>query len=209
MIAVLDLPLLLAKMSRAVLLGRVRMLLERAVQMSASKRIAIMIRDKSARTDGQRISDLLALSQLIQGSGVRTIVNGRADLAQVCRASAVQLPERGLPLSAVSNAYPNLLLGRSCHDGTGLVEAEAQGARWATLAPIFRPISQPAGKNDPMGVENFRRLVKGVSIPVFALGGITLSNSLKMPRVATIGALLLTERPAEVLQKMLEGRRPI
>src|SRR5262245_44458436 len=47
------------------------------------------------------------------GTRTRVIVNGRPDVAVAAGAHGVQLPERGLPVSAVRTAFDGLLVGAS------------------------------------------------------------------------------------------------
>ena len=68
-------------------------------------------------------------------------------------------------------AAPPGMVGRSCHDAAELRAAAAEGADYATLSPIFRPISKP-GYGPPLGLSRLADLCAGAGLPVYALGGI-------------------------------------
>jgi thiamine-phosphate pyrophosphorylase len=56
------------------------------------------------------------------------------------------------------------------------VTAEAEGADYVFFGPVFAPISKTSDLA-PRGLEELRRVSRGVRIPVLALGGITWENA--------------------------------
>jgi thiamine-phosphate pyrophosphorylase len=97
------------------------------------------------------------------------LVNDRADVA-LARALGVHRPESGLPTAELRRLLgPEAWIGVSCHDLAGCRRAQEEGADFVTLSPVF---ASP-GKGPPLGLEAFREIVQQVTIPVFALGGIT------------------------------------
>ncbi|SRR5579864_3524667 len=66
------------------------------------------------------------------------------------------------------------LIGVSCHSPEEVAQAAANGGNFAVFAPVFEKKDAPGGL--PAGVEALRLACKS-SIPVLALGGITLSNA--------------------------------
>jgi thiamine-phosphate pyrophosphorylase len=132
----------------------------------------VLDRDPGCRDDRRRLARLAALRDVTARAGAPLVVSQRADLAALCGADGVQLPERALPAAAVRRAFPGLWLGRSCHDGAGLAAAAEGGADWALLSPIAAPLSGKAASGPPLGVEGFAALSATVALPVFALGGV-------------------------------------
>jgi thiamine-phosphate pyrophosphorylase len=64
------------------------------------------------------------------------------------------------------------LLGVSCHSLAEALAAQAAGADYILLGPIFEtPSKLPYGP--PLGISKLREVTSQVSIPVFALGGIS------------------------------------
>jgi len=68
--------------------------------------------------------------------------------------------------------FQRFILGKSVHSIPEVISAENQGADYVLLAPIFEPISKDSFV-PVLGLQVLREAVESVSIPVFALGGIT------------------------------------
>jgi len=106
----------------------------------------------------------------------RLLVNERADVARSSGADGVHLPADSLPIAAVRSwAGKNWIVGAACHSIEEVERAAAAGADYALVAPVFDTASKPGMK--PMGLDRFREICQQSSIPVFALGGVTLANA--------------------------------
>lgn len=107
----------------------------------------------------------------------RVIVNSRLDAALACGAHGLHLPGGSPPPSVFRPICPpGFLIGVSCHNSRELEGAESGGADYAFLAPIFPPISKPSPL-PPLGLDALDEACRQVSIPVYALGGITNANA--------------------------------
>ena len=126
-----------------------------------------------------------------QGTATRILVNDRLDAALAARADGVHLPAHGLPVAEVRRAYPEMLIGASCHDLEELHAAEAGGADFAVFGPVFAPLSK-ASERPPLGVEKLAEAVRAVKIPVLALGGITVENAAECLRAGAAGVAGIT-----------------
>jgi len=97
------------------------------------------------------------------------------------------------PIREVRERFDGLL-GVSTHSRAALLHAEAAGADYAFLSPVYSPHSKPEDTRPPLGVDAAAKAAKGVSIPVFFLGGINAGRA-RMCRqagaygVAMIGAI--------------------
>ena len=83
-------------------------------------------------------------------------------------------------------APPGFLLGKSVHSLEGALKAEEQGADYVLLAPVFDPISKPRYRR-ALGLELLREAASVVSVPIFALGGITGENGLRVLEAGAFG----------------------
>jgi len=107
----------------------------------------------------------------------RIIVNSRLDAALACGAHGLHLPGDAPPPSAFRPICPpRFLIGVSCHSAVELQAAEREGADYAFLSPVFPPISKQSTL-PPLGLDTLARACRRVSIPVYALGGITAENA--------------------------------
>ena len=114
--------------------------------------------------------------------GPRILVNDRLDIALAERADGVHLGESGLPVSEAKHlvelraAGKNFLVGTSCHSIESAKSAEKEGADYLLFGPVFNTPSK-AAFGAPQGINRLSQVCILVSIPVLAIGGITLQNA--------------------------------
>jgi len=112
-----------------------------------------------------------------RGSSTRILVNDRLDVALAAGAGGVHLGSHSMPARAVRSIVPaGFLIGVSCHSVQDTVEAEAAGADYILLGPIFATPSK-AAFGPPLGLAALEQAVPQVSIPIFALGGIDIEKA--------------------------------
>ena len=144
--------------------------------------IQIREKDLSAR-------DLRSLVQAALGlpnpRHVVILVNTRVDVALAAGASGAHLPAGSPPPQAWRAVVPKgFLIGVSCHTVEEVGAAQKEGADYVVFGPVFAPLSK-ASDLPPRGLDGLAQAVMAVSIPVFALGGITEEN---MPLCVASGA---------------------
>lgn len=106
----------------------------------------------------------------------RVMVNDRLDVALAAQAHGVHLGTRSMPADLVRSMAPSeFVVGVSCHSLEESLAAQAAGADYLLLGPIFTTPSK-LGYGPPLGLGKLREVTLQVSIPVFALGGITLER---------------------------------
>jgi thiamine-phosphate pyrophosphorylase len=159
-----DLPVdvLVARTASALGLGT------RGTRRSWHGHVALQLRAKSL-SSAEQLEVALRLRELTMRADVPLFVNDRLDIAQLASADGVQLPEAGVPIArARALLGPHATIGASCHDASGIARAQAQGASFATLAPVF----DVPHKGAALGADRFGQLVSSAKLPVFALGGV-------------------------------------
>src|SRR5262245_49669266 len=84
-------------------------------------------------------SDLLDLAKKVRLRLIQTnfIVNGRVDVALAAGADGVHLQAGNVPIHAVRKAAPHLMIGYSAHSHQDMKSAEAEGADYLLLSPVF------------------------------------------------------------------------
>jgi thiamine-phosphate pyrophosphorylase len=147
-------------------------LIEEAVQAGID---LIQLREKDLPT-----RELLQLAAsavaAAKGSGTRIVVNDRLDIALVAGADGVHLGTQSIPARAVWNIVPEgFLIGVSCHSRQDVLAAEAAGADYVVLGPIFETPSKFA-YGPPLGLDVLRDTASDARIPLLALGGISVER---------------------------------
>jgi thiamine-phosphate pyrophosphorylase len=108
--------------------------------------------------------------------GTRVVVNDRLDVALAAAAHGVHLGTRSMPAQIVRAHVPtDFLVGVSCHSLEEALAAESAGADYLLLGPVYETPSKLA-YGLPLGLARLREVTSRVSLPVLALGGITLER---------------------------------
>ena len=112
----------------------------------------------------------------------RILVNDRLDVALSEGAGGVHLGENGLPVEEARKLADSrirardFLIGVSCHSLEAATAAAKGGAHYVFFGPVFATPSK-AAYGAPQGLGRLAEVCRAVSLPVVAIGGVTLSNS--------------------------------
>ena len=105
------------------------------------------------------------------------IVNDRCDVALAVDADGVHLGQQDVPLSwAKAIMPPGKLIGLSTHTPEQVREATVGKADYIGFGPIF-PTASKADHEPVVGVEGLRGARALTSLPMFAIGGITVASA--------------------------------
>jgi len=149
---------------------------------ASSDLCAVQVREKDL--EDRAVYDLARRARSILPPPVRLLVNGRLDIALAAGADGVHLPADCPPAAALRARFgPDVLLGVSTHRVDEVEAALRGGADYVTFGPVY-PTPGKAAFGPPQGVDALARAA-AVGIPVYALGGVTLS---RLAEVASAGA---------------------
>jgi thiamine-phosphate pyrophosphorylase len=111
-----------------------------------------------------------------QGSKTRIVINDRLDVALAAGAHGVHLGGQSAPPEVVRHQVDkDFLVGVSCHSMEESLKAEAAGADYILLGPVFdTPSKRRYGP--PLGLNKLSEVAKRIKIPLLALGGITVER---------------------------------
>lgn len=127
------------------------------------------------------------------------VLNDDVELAAELGAQGVHLGQTDMPLSRARTIAPHACIGLSTHSLAQARAAEQLGADLIGFGPVFGTTSKE--NPDPVvGPSALRELLRVVSVPVVAIGGIDLINinqvtASGVPLVACIGALCEASDP--------------
>lgn len=157
---------------------------------------------------------LLELTRAARGilpAGTGLLVNGRLDVALAAGADGAHLPADGVPLAALralrKRFGPAVLLGRSTHSLEEVERAVRDGADYVTFGPVYATPSK-AAYGPPVGLESLGRAAR-LGIPVYALGGVTLSrfDELAAAGAAGVAAIRLFQTAPSDLREIVRSAR--
>lgn len=143
----------------------------------------------------------------------RILINDRLDVACAAGAGGVHLGEQSLPVEEARRFRWNgnlgdFLVGFSAHSLESAQAAQQSGADYVIFGPVFETPSK-AAFGPPQGVKRLAKVCESVSIPVIAIGGITVQNARECVQVGASGiaAIRLFQDAADVSAVVRELRR--
>ena len=152
-------------------------LLETAKKAVLSGVRVIQLRDKFGEA-----KDSLKFSRKILGwarGRIVYIVNDRVDIAKACGASGVHVGQDDLPVvDARKILGRRAVIGVSCQNWDHAQKAQGQGADYIGFGSVFKTLTKPDRK--PMDQKMLKKVLSGIKIPVFAIGGINSENMLPL-----------------------------
>lgn len=144
----------------------------------------IQYREKTKKM-GLKYEECLQLRAMTREAGAAFIVNDDIDLALLVGADGVHVGQEDLPLEAVRSLVgENMAIGLSTHSPKQALAAEARGADYIGVGPIFATRT----KEDvcaPVGFAYLDFVARNLNLPFVAIGGIKEHN---LGEVATHGA---------------------
>ena len=104
-------------------------------------------------------------------SGAKVLLNSSPQLAKTLGADGVQLNADELKACKKRPLPKKYLVAASCHNELELFHANKLGLDFALLSPVRKTSTHPDAR--PLGWDRFTEWVANMSIPVYALGGVT------------------------------------
>lgn len=143
-------------------------------------------------------------------------VSGDVGLAGELGVDGMHIAADGDVASARRALGDTVMIGQSTHDLDEARRAQDDGADYVTLSPIFASASKP-GYGPIIGADGLARIVRQVSVPVFALAGISGANAASClaagaAGVAVMGEVMRATEPGPVMAGLIDalmGRAPV
>ncbi|WP_062198600.1 thiamine phosphate synthase [Massilibacterium senegalense] len=135
----------------------------------------IQLRDKNS-SKKEVYEKALQLRALTEKYEVPFVINDYVDVALAVDADGVHLGQEDLPLQVARKILgPNKIIGISTHRIEEAREAQQNGADYIGVGPIF-PTKSKVDVVDPVTTKYIEEVVKEITIPFVAIGGIKLHN---------------------------------
>ncbi len=181
---------------------------EKIRNISEAAPYAVILREKDL-SEEEYLSLALRVSTLCCTTGTKFFVHNHPKAALICSADGLHMPLHRLkeyidnsPEEAAQLLSGLHHLGASCHSVEDALLAESLGCNYIVAGHIF---DTDCKKGLPgRGVDFLKDVINAVSIPVFAIGGITVENYPKIKEAGASGAclmssLMLADDPKELI----------
>ena len=169
----------------------------------------IQLREKNA--DIRTFLDLASeLRKVTREEGATFIINDSIEVALEVEADGVHLGQEDLPLDVARRlSGGRLLIGISTHNPAQALEAQAGGAGYINIGPIFQTATKGVPVQ-PVGPGLIREMVPQLSVPFTTMGGIHLDNVEEVilagaDRVAVVSEVVGAEDVQAAARTMLEA----
>jgi len=194
-------------------LARPRALSDVVREALAAGAPTIQLRLKSASAR-ELLEAAQTLMPIVRSAGALFIVNDRLDVALASGADGVHLGPDDPPVKDVRRAADThsgvadaFIVGYSTDSTDEAARAEAEGADYLGVGAVYATANK-SDAGDVIGLEGLRRVVKAVSIPVVAIGGITPERVGAVAETgacgcAAIGAVMGSPEPGDAVRALL------
>ena len=165
----------------------------------------IQYREKDAHTRTM-YEEALKIKALCRQYHALFIVNDRIDIALAVDADGVHVGQDDMPAGIARKYLVDKIVGVSVRDEKEVSAAQARGADYLGAGAVY-PTST---KQDStcIGLDMLSRIATMATVPVYAIGGITLNNLLELKRysmhgAAVISAILNTPAPEQSAREFI------
>ena len=164
-------------------------LINRVEEIVKYKPKAILLREKDLSEDEY---ELLArdVMKVCRNANVLCILHNFVDTALKLEAKAIHLTFSALRIMNKGDKENFKTIGASCHSAEEARKAESVGCTQIIAGHIFDTLSKK--ELPPRGLDFFQEVVKNVTIPVYAIGGINKENIQSVLKCGASGACVMS-----------------
>ena len=134
----------------------------------------VQLREKNISTK-DFYEKALKVKEICKNYEVLFIINDRLDIAQAVEADGVHLGQSDMPIEKAREILKDkFLIGATARNIEEAKKAELLGANYIGSGAIFGTSTKDNAKK--LEMEDLKKIVNSVKIPVFAIGGININN---------------------------------
>ena len=168
----------------------------------------VQLREKNISTK-DFYEKALKVKEICKNYGVLFIINDRLDIAQAVGADGVHLGQSDMPIEEARKILKDkFLIGVTARNIEEAKRAELLGADYIGSGAIFGTSTKDNAKK--LEMEELKKIVASVKIPVFAIGGININNvgSLKnigLQGICSVSGILSEKNCKKAVDIMLKN----
>ena len=134
----------------------------------------VQLREKNISTK-DLYEKALKVKEICKNYGALFIINDRLDIAQAVGADGVHLGQSDMPIEEARKILKDkFLIGATARNIEEAKKVELSGADYIGSGAIFGTSTKDNAKK--LEMEELKKIVASVKIPVFAIGGININN---------------------------------
>ena len=168
----------------------------------------VQLREKNISTK-DFYEKALKVKEICKNYGVLFIINDRLDIAQAVGADGVHLGQSDMPIEEARKILKDkFLIGVTARNIEEAKRAELLGADYIGSGAIFGTSTKDNAKK--LEMEELKKIVASVKMPVFAIGGININNvgSLKnigLQGICSVSGILSEKNCKKAVDIMLKN----
>ena len=168
----------------------------------------VQLREKNISTK-DFYEKALKVKEICKNYGALFIINDRLDIAQAVGADGVHLGQSDMPIEEARKILKDkFLIGATARNIEEAKRAELLGADYIGSGAIFGTSTKDNAKK--LEMEELKKIVASVKIPVFAIGGININNvgSLKnigLQGICSVSGILSEKNCKKAVDIMLKN----
>ena len=145
----------------------------------------VQLREKNISTK-DFYEKALKVKKICKSYGVLFIINDRLDIAQAVEADGVHLGQSDMPIEKAREILKDrFLIGATARNMEEAKRVELLGADYIGSGAIFGTSTKDNAKK--LEMEELKKIVASVKIPVFAIGGININNVSSLKNIGLQG----------------------
>ena len=145
----------------------------------------VQLREKNISTK-DFYEKALKVKEICKNYGALFIINDRLDIAQAVGADGVHLGQSDMPIEEARKILKDkFLIGATARNIEEAKRAELLGADYIGSGAIFGTSTKDNAKK--LEMEELKKIVASVKIPVFAIGGININNVSSLKNIGLQG----------------------
>ncbi len=151
----------------------------------------VQLREKHCSTR-QFVAEALAVRELLAGTGIPLIINDRLDVALAVGADGVHLGQTDMRIADARRVLGHaMLIGISAECVEDAVRAEAEGADYVGISPVFSTLTK-TDTAPALGLDGVALIRSAVSLPLVGIGGVKPGNAAEVIRAGCDGLAVVS-----------------
>lgn len=151
----------------------------------------VQLREKDLES-GEFYREAMQIREFLRSRGCPLIINDRVDIALAVDADGVHVGQEDLPLAVVRKMLgPGKIVGVSVFTPEEAREAEAQGADYLGLSPIFMTATKPELVRQ-IGFEGIAPIRQATKLPLVGIGSMNETNAFEVVRRGLDGVAVVS-----------------